>query len=79
MSTSKVCDICRQPDPTTRRFGLAHQYRDPVIKGPDGRGMAHRNRHYGGIDLCLRCWERVAKPKMRGKVLPIGNGGWRDA
>jgi hypothetical protein len=32
------------------------------------RPLSHafkRERHYGSIDLCDQCWDKIAKPKTR--------------
>jgi len=59
----RACDICRVPtfdkDPVTR-YGLrAYKAR----KSESGHWSA-ATRMAGSIDICQKCWDRIAKPRM---------------
>ena len=75
MSTTRVCDVChfvrqdRTGASTVHRYGLSRQVQVPGRSRP-GRpnsGLMKRERHYGGIDMCDECWERIGKPKKKAR------------
>lgn len=80
MSLQRACDVCsfyRQNidgTPAVHRYGLSRQLPDPTRKRPSGAQAFKRERHYGSIDMCDQCWDRLAKPKtrpeLRGKTHP---------
>lgn len=68
------------------RYGLSRQVPVPgkTRNNRAGAQAFKRERHFGGIDLCDECWERIAKPKtrpeLRGKTgaVPSENGSVKD-
>jgi hypothetical protein len=59
MSIWRLCDLCRQSKPNIQSYGLRRQ-----IPRLDGSNL-WTTRGAGSLDICLSCWERVAKPRMR--------------
>lgn len=80
MGTQKFCDHCgfmrQNKDGTSavHRYGLSRQVPDPTKTRRNGGQAFKRERHYGSIDLCDDCWNKIAKPKtrpeLRGKTHP---------
>lgn len=73
MGAQRYCDVCkmyrqnRDGTPAVHRYGLSRQIPIPGKFRP-GRANSlavRRERHYGGIDLCDDCWNRIAGPRTR--------------
>jgi len=65
MTKQKVDPLTLEPMDDVKRYGL---YRQVVLPGrfrKDGKKAYHRERGYGGIDLCTECWEKNCSMNKR--------------
>jgi hypothetical protein len=58
MGLQRYCDVCGLMNPTIETYGLRRQLKPPGAPYWTTEGA-------GSIELCLPCWEKLAKPKMR--------------